>query len=326
MRHLFLPALLAVFGPALARPAILPETIGTWQRGEPAPAPIPDQKVWAEYGLQDSETAPYTGGGPKYSITAYRFSDATGAMAAYDQIRPADARPAQLMGMAVQTENDEFVAAGNFLFVFKGYKVKPEELSHIVATVPNYAHSPLPSLPRFVPSGSVANSERYIVGPESLARFAPSIPPSTAGFHFSAEGEVATYGAPDKQSTLVVFYYPSMEMARDRFPLFQQIPGALVKRAGPLVAAVLKSPSPDDAERLLAQVKYQAAVTVPERPPSARDNPGNLFWNIFILCLVLAGFCVASGVVVGGLRILLRRAGGGNEGDAMISLRISGRP
>jgi hypothetical protein len=33
-----------------------------------------------------------------------------------------------------------------------------------------------------------------------------------------------------------------------------------------------------------------------------------------------------SGLVVGGLRILLRRAGDSGEGDNMISLRLSGRP
>jgi hypothetical protein len=321
-----LTILFALVAPALAFSAILPETIGTWQRGEPAAAAAPDQKVWAEYGLQDAETAPYTGGGPKYTITAYRFGDATGAMAAFDQIRPAGARRAELMGMAVQDDSDEFVAVGNFLFVFKGYKVKPEELSHIVATVPNYAHSPLPTLPKFMPFGAAPNSERYIVGPESLARFAPSIPPSTAGFHFSAEGELATFGPVGKATTLVIFSYPSMEMARDRYPLFQQIPGAMAKRTGPLVAVVVRSPGPDDAERVLAQVKYQAAITVPERPPSPKDNPVNLFWNIFILCAVLAGFCVASGLVVGGLRVLLRRSGASGDGDAMISLHLSGRP
>ena len=50
------------------------------------------------------------------------------------------------------------------------------------------------------------------------------------------------------------------------------------------------------------------------------------FLNIFILCLVLAGFCVVSGLVVGGIRILFRRAGASGEGDNMISLHLSGRP
>jgi hypothetical protein len=322
MRSFILTLLLA--GSAFS--GLLPDTIGVWKRGDPTPALAPDQSVWTEYALQNAETAPYSDGTRKYSITAYRFADATGAMAAFDQFRPPDARPVKLMGLSVETDADEFVAAGNYLIVFKGYKVKPEELSHILATVPNYEHSPLPSLPDYMPRGARANSERYIIGPNSLARFAPSIPPSTVGFHFTAEGELAAYGTKGKETVLVVFSYPTMEIARDRYSHFQQIPGTVVKRTGPLVAVALHSASADDAERLLSQVKYQATVTIPEHVPTPRDNPVNLFWNVLILCLVLAGFMVVSGLLVGGIRVLFHRGGASGDGDTMISLHLSGRP
>src|SRR5205823_10554339 len=118
----------------------------------------------------------------------------------------------------------------------------------------------------------------------------------------------------------------TMEMARDRIAHFQQLSGAIAKRSGPLVAVALNAESPDAAEKLLSRIRYQAEVTLPEHVPTLKDNPANLFLNIFILCLVLAGFCVVSGLVVGGLRILLRRAGASGEGDNMISLHLSGRP
>ena len=44
--------------------------------------------------------------------------------------------------------------------------------------------------------------------------------------------------------------------------------------------------SADDAERLLARIRYQAEVTLPEHVATLKDNPANLFLNIFILCLV----------------------------------------
>ena len=53
--------LLASLAP-VALPAILPDTIGAWKRGDPGPAATPDTKVWLEYGLQDGETAPYSDG------------------------------------------------------------------------------------------------------------------------------------------------------------------------------------------------------------------------------------------------------------------------
>jgi hypothetical protein len=319
--------LILILLPALLSAAILPDTIGDWQKGAASAAAVPDQKVWSEYGLQDSETAEYAAGPTKYSISAYRFSDATGAFAAFSQARPADAQPVSVTGLGVATSKDEIVAVGNYLFVFSGYKPKPEELNHVVGTAPRYSQSPLPTLPKYLPAGAVLNSERYVTGPDSLARFAPSIPPSTAAFHFNAEAELAKYlGKQGKDTTLILFSYPTMEMARDRIAHFQQVPGAVVKRAGPLVAVALNPASPDDAERLLAQIKYQAEVTLPEHVPTLKDNPANLFLNIFILCLVLAGFCVVSGLVVGGLRVLLRRSGASGDGDNMISLHLSGRP
>lgn len=321
-----LPRLLFLLAiPCSVFPAILPETIGAWQRGTASAAVIPDQKVWQEFGLQESETAPYAANGQKYTISAYRFADATGAFAALDQIRPADARPLETTGVGLQTDASEFVAVGNYLFVFNGYKPKADELNHVVGTAPHYSQSPLPTLPKYLPAGAAPNSQRYITGPESLARYAPSIPPSTAAFHFSAEGALAKYGAAGREQTLILFSYPTMEMARDRIPHFQQIPGAVVRRSGPLVAVTLGA-TPDDAERLLSQVRYQAEITVPEHVPTPRDNPANLFLNIIILCGILAGFCVVSGLVVGGLRVLFRRAGASGEGDAMISLHLSGRP
>jgi hypothetical protein len=308
--------------PALAWSAILPPDIGTWQKGKITPAPAPDPKVWDEYGLQDSETAEYTGGGPAFTITAYRFSDATGANAALDAIRPAAAKPGTLMGISLETPKDEYVAAGNYLFIFKGYRIKPEELSHVVATVSHYAHSPLPTLPKYFPDGFDPNSQRYILGPEGLAKYVPSIPPATAAFSFSSEGQLVKYGP----TTLLIFSYPVMEMARKQYPEFQKVPGAIVKRAGPLVALTLGAPDANVAERLLAQVKYEAEITIHPHVPTLRDNPANLFWNVFLLCVAIAGFCLMSGLLFGGLRILLRRTGDSGEGDEMISLHLSGRP
>jgi len=321
-------SLLFVAITSLAHAAILPDTIGEWTKGPATVAPVAAPKVWKEYGLQDSEKAPYTSGSKTYTISAYRFDDATGAFAAFDEARPANAKPADVSsGLAAANAAEEVVQIGNYLFVFNDYRPKPEELNHIIGTVPLYAQSRLPTLPKYLPEGAEPNSERYVTGPESLARFAPSIPPSTAAFHFDAEAELAKYpGKGGKSTTLVVFTYPTMEMARDRIGHFQQVPGALAKRSGPLVAIALDAASPDDAERLLARVKYQAEVTIPEHAPTLRDNPVNLFWNLFILCLVLAGICVLGGVMVGGFRILLRRSGASGDGDQMISLHLSGRP
>jgi len=164
------------------------------------------------------------------------------------------------------------------------------------------------------------------VGPVSLDKFAPGIPPSTAAFRFSAEAAVASYGVGDGKTTIVVFSYPTPEMARDRYLAFGQVPGVLVKRSGPLVALTVGAQNPDTAEKLLAQVKYAADITIPHQLPGLKDNPANLLWNIVILCGILIALCLASGLVFGGIRILFRRGGVDGEENEMVSLHLSGKP
>ena len=325
--------------PALAFSAILPDTIGQWKRGEPAAAPAPDAKIWSEYGLQESETADYTDpAAKKFSITGYRFSDSTGAFAGWVSVRPPDARPFEGDGLGVETgegpKSAQYIAVGNLLLIVRGYKPTKEELAHVFLTAPHYSNSPLPTLRGFLPAGAAANSERYILGPESLSRYAPEIPSSTAAFHFSSEAELAEYDAPggtksrsggSGKTTVVVFNFPAIEMAQKQYPLFEAIPGTVAKRTGPLVAIALHPASPNEAERLLAQVKYQAEVTVNEPPPSLKNNPANLFLNIMILCGVIILLFVVAGLVFGGIRHLWGRSGTSGDTDEMISLHLSGR-
>src|ERR1035438_8833743 len=87
--------------------------------------------------------------------------------------------------------------------------------------------------------------------------------------HYRHEGTAALY-------QIATRYSPEID--------FRGIPGGnLVKRSGPLVAVVVAPPDPDAAERLLAQVRYQALVTLDQWVPSHKDNIGNLVINAFIL-------------------------------------------
>src|ERR1700685_1283458 len=88
--------LFLLFLPSLLSAAILPDTIGDWKKGPASPAAVLNKKVWQEYGLQDSEPAEYTAGPTKYSISAWRFADATGSFSAFNQVRPPDAKPIEV--------------------------------------------------------------------------------------------------------------------------------------------------------------------------------------------------------------------------------------
>jgi hypothetical protein len=105
-------------------------------------------------------------------------------------------------------------------------------------------------------------------------------------------------------------------------PDFERLPGAVVKRSGPLVAVLLNPADRDMAERLLSQVRWQAEVTRNDYVPTQRDNPGNLLLNIFKLIGILLLFAILSGVLMGGVRVLMRLLRRGKEPEVMIMLHL----
>src|ERR1035441_10904208 len=95
-------------------------------------------------------------------------------------------------------------------------------------------------------SDRVANSERYILGPASLEKFIPVIPPSVAAFHYGAEGQWGVFHSSKGDMGLVIFSYPTPQIAMLKEVDFRGIPGVNpVKRSGPLVAVVVAPPDPD---------------------------------------------------------------------------------
>jgi hypothetical protein len=309
-----------------AKPQLLPERIGQNHLASKAPAPTSDPAVWTELGLEDSAKGSYEGPAGNYTLTLYRLQDPTAALAAFYWQRTPDAKRGTLAPpMTAETPGSLTVGSGNYLLVWDGHKATPEELNAILLTVPKYQSGNLPALPKFLPStGLRANSERYIVGPASLRKFCPEISPSAAAFHLSAEALTAVFG-PDGGVRLVIFSYPTFEMARKQLAGFEKIPGAMARRTGSLVAVTVNPTDSDEAERVLSRVKYQVDVTLPEKPPTPKDNPGNLLLNIALLIGILIVFCALSGLAFGGLRQLFRRFGPDDEGESMVSLHLSDR-
>jgi hypothetical protein len=311
---------------ALSWGAILPETIGTFHRAADVPLNLADKAVWTEYGLKQSESARYEDGKANFTVTIWQLQDTTGSLAAYDWQRPADAAPSKLAPMAAETPKNVLLVYGNYLVAFAGHKPEPAEWTAFTDPLKNLDTTSLPSLPTYFPASDlVPNSERYITGPASLARFLPAVSPSAAGFHFGAEAQLGVFHSPKGDTTLAIFAYPNHQMAKKQEPELAKLPGAMVKRSGPLVAVVLSPPDLDAAERILGNVRYQANVTRDEYVPTRRDNIGNLVTNAFTLIGILLAFATLSGLMVGGFRAFRRRGGRGDEADALQTLHINGR-
>ena len=226
--------------------------------------------------------------------------------------------------MAVRTSDGVIFTFGNYVLQITGDLPQANELSPLFSLLPKLENAPPPPLLAYMPKdGLEANSERYILGPVSLQRFAPGIPPSSAAFRLGAEAENAKYPSPKGLISLTLFYYPTPSMAREQAALFQKIQGAMVKRTGYLVAVILSPADADTAERLLAKINYQSTVTLNEQTEQSQAKGlASMVLNVFVLAGLVLGLCVIGGLGFGGYRVMSRKLWRKNDPGAMITLGI----
>jgi len=313
----------------VAQAPIFPDQIGPYIKSGPRTVSVADRPLYNEYGLETMESAEYAtsdeGSAKKrFSGTAWRLHDSTGAMALFQFRRPPGATATNFAPLSVSTSDGVIFAYGNYVLQITGGLPEQADLAVFYNRLPKFENSPLPALmDALPPDGLIANSGRYLLGPTSLQRFEPGIPPSTAAFRLGAEGQLGKYNTPKGELTLSIFAYPTPSMARDQAVEFQKIVGAMVKRTGPLVAITVNPPDPNVAERLLGKINYQSQVTLNEKVPGSdlRSFSSNVV-SMILLAGILIVFCATAGVLYGGFRVLRRRISK-QDPQAMIVLDIS---
>ena len=310
-----------------AHGAIFPDQIGDFQKGSPKTISVPDQALLDEFGLTATEQAEYTAAGKHFTATAWRFRDSTGAMAMFEFRRPPGAVPGTITKLSVQTSDGVIFEYGNYVFQITGNVPVAEQFAQIYASLPKLEQSPLPALMTDLPlAGLVPNSERYVVGPVSLDRFEPGVAPSIAAFHLGSEAIVGKYQTAKGLLTLAIFNYPTPGMARDRYQNFQNIPGAMAKRAGSLVAVTIQPPDEDAAERILSQVKQETNITWNEKVPvNEVKGAARFILDVFAFAGVLILICLLAGLGYAGVRLLNRKTNRGDDPDAMITLHLGNK-
>lgn len=319
--------LLFIFA-GLACPQIFPDQVRAYKKSAPKTVSLPDLPLYQEYGFEANEQAEYTSPENRFLATAWRFKDSTGAMAFFEARLPSGATPSKQSKLAVSTSDGTIFAYGNYVFQFTGGLPGAEELNLIYFQVPKLEQSPLPVLMNMLPPADlIPNSQRYVLGPVSLERFEPRVSPSVAGFHLGTEAQLGKYQTSQGPMTLAIFNYPTPGIARERYEQFQKIPGAVAKRTGPLVALIIQPPDADAAERVLAQVRYEANLTWSERlPGDPAKETATILLSIFALAGIVIGICLIAGIGFGAFRVMGRKLGWrGEERGAMIKLHLSGK-
>jgi hypothetical protein len=327
-RKLALNLLVFITAVTSAQAAIFPDHLGAFTKTAPKTISAPDRELDNEYGIQANESADYTAPDKKhFSATAWRFQNSTGAMAMFEVRRPPKATPSKMAKLAVTTLDGVIFTYGNYLLQLTGSLPGEVELNQLYDQLPLLEQSALPLLIDAMPAdGLIPNSERYILGPVSLQRFVSPIPPSVAAFHFDAEAQSAQYQTPKGKLTLAVFNYPSVGIAKERYEEFAKIPGAVVKRAGPMIAVTVQPPDPDAAERVLAQVRYASNVTLNAIPPVNGRQVGGMVISIIMLAGFILFLCVIAGVGFGVFRVILRKVGWlTEESHAMTVLHLGNK-
>ena len=312
------PALLLAGLAATPLPAtMLHEALGPFVRQEAEPYVPPESAVLAEFGLEEAEQAVYrTDDGRSVMVRALQFYDDTGAFAAYAWLRPPGAIEAERGERAVEKGDYILIHFANYLMSLEGDTPDEEDIEIALAYLPRPKPTADPPVLQYVPeSDLVADSGRHILGPVSLEQLAPELTPAVVGFHFGTEGHYGRYAIPGGELRMVIWTYPSNPIARGQAEDFHAVPAVVAKQDGPLIAAVLDPADPNEAQRLLARVRYRAEVTQHVEEKKRHDNLGNVILDTFILCGILASLMILGGVLVA----TTRRVAGRVAPDSIIA-------
>jgi len=236
-----------------------------------------ESELLNEYGLGATEGAMYrSAAGRRMGAEAFRFVESEGGHAAYLFLRPtgavnspvgeyADAQGTSGETHAVVGSGVTVVGRNNYVFRFKGSAPTNREMEVLLERAPAFDR-------REPGKGEccryfVEASERIVLGPVSLVRFAPRIPPSVAAFGPGVQGRVARFETPAGAMSKIVFEYPAPGIAAERVKAFRTLPGARVHLVERKIGIIFDAASVEEADTLLKDI----APGTDELPPATFD-------------------------------------------------------
>lgn len=331
--------------------ALLPQRFAGWDKTAPKASANPtdadpaNAALLAEYGFTAFEGATYTKPGRTLKIKAARFKDRSAAYGAFTFYKTPQMNTEQIGDQAASANEHVLFYRGNVLVeavfdretAMSGAELR--ELADGLAVPKEDVAKGQPPIIDYVPRQSyVKNSVKYVLGPVGMTAIADPIQPELVDFSKSAEVALAKYNTSDGVATLTIIAYPTPQIAGERLRAINAAldnrPDAhteqenfVSKRTGPLVAIVTGPIPTGEAKSLLASINYEADVTWNEATKlTARDNIGNLIFNIFKLIGILLLFMLLIGALYAGSRLAMLRLVPGYKHDEgeMIRLDLDG--
>ena len=313
----------AGLGQSKSSSAFLPPQFNGWHidqhsiktGSDPAAVDAADAPVLKEYGFDESETATYIRGDRKIQVKAARFHDASGAYGAFTYYVQPQMKPETIGDQGASNNTRILFYKGNILVdaaLDQVTAMSGADLRSLAEGLPRAQGNTaaLPTLPGNLPSQSrIANTSRYIVGPEALARLGAPVPAQLVDFNTSPEVVMAKYKSSGGEATLTIIGYPTPQIAREKLAAMQSAsPSFALKRSGPYVAIVSGSIPSDEAQSLLASVNYDADVTwnQPTKLRPQEDRAGFIV-ALVLLCVLVVLSALIFGFAFGGIRLLINR-------------------
>ena len=285
-----------------------------------------DSAAFKEYVVKWVEQRTYSQGAQMASITLYRMRDPSSAYGAYTFLLN-DSLSADALGSYASASRDRaLIVVGEMLLDVsapaKQTRPPDADLKQLADLLDKKAdHTPYPFVGEHLPEqGRVRASERYVIGPLSLAHFVPLGTDDWMGFDHSAETILAHYRVDGKDETLLVSSYPTQQIAAEKFagmlrrfvfdPPGGVTPGQTVlfgKRVSSFVAVVVGAPSRQSANKVLDLVQYESNVTWNE-PHQTLTEPSinSMIVGAFLGTGAIMIFAVAAGIGFGGIRVLVK--------------------
>src|SRR5216683_272761 len=290
---------LAIAAHPAAAQGVLPSSFAGWTAAVPStiipPAGLdpllgPDTTAFREYIVKSVEQRSYSQGARAASVTLYRLRDPSSAYGAYTFLRNDTLSAAELGSYASASLDRALIVVGEMVLDIsvpaKQARPSDADLKQLAELLDKKAdHTPYPFIGEHLPEkGRVQGSERYVIGPLSLAHFVPLGTDDWMGFDHSAETILAQYKVAGKDENVLIG-----------------------KRVSSFIAVVAGAPSRQAANKILDQVGYQSNVTWNE-PKQTLTEPSinNMIVEAFLGTGAIMLFAVAAGIGFGGIRVLVK--------------------
>jgi hypothetical protein len=305
---------------------ILPPSFAGWESTNKAAVKPAHANVLTEYGLQSAELREYQRSGRRIRVTAFRFSDATGAYGAFTFHRTPDMVKEDLCSGAASARTHVLFFCTNVLIDVELDKVTAmtlAELRALAEALPKLQGpaAQVPTLALYLPEKARNSSLKFVVGPKAYAQLNGAPPAEIVDFSRSPEVIVTSIEAIDGRGTVTLAHYPTPAIAMQQLKRFQEwaqakpkptTPAerdtALFRRSGPMVALVTGDIANAEAFDIVGNINYEADVSWTEPTyQHPKDNIGGLVYGSVLLAIFIFTATVIAGVFFGGFRIMLRK-------------------